>query len=107
MQLDIPFRSLGSQPVVVSIDRIYLIAGDKADFKVLLLFLRSLALIHSSRSVVLFFVGGQVEEKDPETLAQEMTKKLEALKQHELATFGGAKQVSARSSWLSSRRFPC
>jgi hypothetical protein len=34
LTLDIPFSSLGSQPVRATIDRVYLVTGTKLDYKV-------------------------------------------------------------------------
>ena len=36
LTLDIPFSSLGSQPVRATIDRVYLVTGTKLDYKVLI-----------------------------------------------------------------------
>jgi vacuolar protein sorting-associated protein 13A/C len=78
LTLDIPFSSLGSQPVVVSIDRIFLVVGTKTDFR--------------------------PESRTEEDIRAETLLKLEALKQHESDMFSAAKVHF--DACLSDESFP-
>lgn len=67
--IDIPFRSLGSEPVVVSIDRVFVVLSTKSSARV------------------------ETKVDSDEQVAEAIARKIQDLKLHELKTFGQSNQV--------------
>ena len=67
--IDIPFRSLGSEPVVVSIDRVFVVLSTKSSARV------------------------ETKVDSDEQVAEAIARKIQDLKLHELKAFGQSNQV--------------
>ncbi len=67
--IDIPFRSLGSEPVVVSIDRVFVVLSTKSSARV------------------------EAKVDSDQQVAEAIARKIQDLKVHEIKAFGQSNQV--------------